>query len=64
MYQVCIVSNGSEIGYGEGYSLRDARDEAAQSLDTMGQAMLTAFGGVAEILDAAGNRTSEKIEIR
>ena len=63
MYQVTIISEGSEIGFGEGYELRDARDEAAQSLDSWGRMMLATYGGEALIIGPTGKRR-ERVEVR
>jgi hypothetical protein len=63
MYQVTIISQDCEIGYGEGESLAYARDEAAQSLDTMGRQYLGAFGGQALIIMADGTRKVESVRI-
>jgi hypothetical protein len=63
MYQVTIISQDCEIGYGEGESLAYARDEAAQSLDTMGRHYLGVFGGQALIIMADGTRKVESVRI-
>ena len=63
MYQVTLISEGSEIGYGEGYELRDARNEAAHSLDTWGRMMLATYGGEAVIITPTGKRR-ERVEVR
>ena len=44
MYQVTIVSAGSEIGYGEGESLASAKSDAMASLDSMGKMYVETFG--------------------
>lgn len=43
-YQVTIVSEDCEIGFGEGESLSWAKEEAFESLDTMGREMVENFG--------------------
>jgi len=43
-YQVTIVSMDCEIGFGEGESLNWAKQEAFESLDTMGRDMVEHFG--------------------
>ena len=43
-YQVTIVSAGSEIGFGEGESLSWAKQEAFDSLDSMGRMYVETFG--------------------
>lgn len=44
MYQVTIISAGSEIGYGEGESLASAKHDAMASLDSMGKMYAETFG--------------------
>jgi hypothetical protein len=63
MYQVTIISQDCEIGYGEGESLAYAQDEAAQSIDGMGLQYLTAFGGQALIIMADGTRMIESVTV-
>ena len=43
MYQVTVISEGAEIGYGEGESLAYAKEEALESVDSMGREYMQAF---------------------
>ena len=63
MYQVTLISEGSEVGYGEGESLQWARQEAVQSLDHWSRMLLQSFGGEWLIVTPTGVRR-ERVEVR
>ncbi len=62
-YQVCIISQDCEIGLGEGETLAYAREEAMESLDSMGRQYLKLFGGKAHVIMADGSHKVEPVRI-
>ena len=53
MYTVTIISSDAEIGYGEGESLAYAKEEALESVDTMGQQYMSEFGYKLQIIQTS-----------
>ena len=53
IFTVTVISSDAEIGYGEGESLAYAKEEALESVDSMGREYMSAFGYELQIIQTS-----------